>query len=390
MGAGYARYALLIWLLCWSALAAPAQVVKSTPSASSSAPIQVYFGPKAADDPNGVLFNLMRFFDTAQTTIYGSAHEIDMVVVAEKLAEKAAAGIDVEVVVESRWMDLPKDRAAINILKNSKVKLIPDTKKSGLMHNKFFIIDKKRVWTGSTNLTEHCLLFNYNNGIWVEDGRVAENFLNEFYREREGIFGIKGGGATTPYPIAAVGNARVATYFSPEDRPLPKIVAMIGEAKQSIDVLCFVFSSKEITEALLAAHKRGVKIRVLLDNSFSSIGTTSRWKYVPFKELSKDGIACKYDDEVAKVHHKVIIIDGHEVMTGSFNLSNNAAKANNENVLIVDAAEVGGQYEKEFERLWNFFSGDPGKAPEPDYEDKEHDRQAAGEESNEDNNQQPK
>lgn len=351
---------------------------------NQTGPIRVYFGPKAADDPTGVLYNLLKFIDSAQTSLYGSAHEVDMVVVAERLAARAAAGVDVQIVVEARWMALPKDRAAVDILKNSRVKLIPDTKKSGLMHNKFFIADRKRVWTGSTNLTEHCLLYNYNNGIWIEDDRVAANFLTEFYEQREGKFGKKGSGRpNTPYPITTVGTARVATFFSPEDAPLPQIVALINRAKKSVDAYCFVFSSKEIAEAMIAAHKRGVKVRVLFDNSFSSPGSTARWRFVPFKELAKAEIEVKYDDEDAKVHHKVIVVDGAEVLTGSFNLSNNAAKSNDENILIVSSPEIAGRYQAEFERLWSSFSGDPGKAPEPDEEDKDN----AGDDSGDDDNE---
>ncbi|MCS6886249.1 MAG: phospholipase D-like domain-containing protein [Acidobacteriota bacterium] len=346
---------------------------------AQTGPIRVYFGPKAADDPAGVLYNLLKFIDSAQTSLYGSAHEVDMLIVAERLAARAAAGVDVQVVVEARWMTLPKDRAAMDVLKNSRVRLIPDTKKSGLMHNKFFVADKKRVWTGSTNITEHCLLFNYNNGVWIEDERVAANFLTEFYEQREGKFGKKGSGKpNTPYPMTTVGTARVATFFSPEDTPLPQIVSMIERAKKTIDVYCFVFSSKEIAEALIAAHKRGVKVRVLLDNSFSSHGSTARWRYVPYKELAKAEVPVKYDDEEAKLHHKVIVVDGVEVLTGSFNLSNNAAKSNDENILIIYSPEIAGRYQAEFERLWSTFSGDPGEAPEPDDEDESNADEAGG------------
>lgn len=364
---------LTILALFWLLVPVAAQkkpALSSAPAETQTGPIRVYFGPKAADDPTGVLYNLLKFIDSAQTSLYGSAHEVDMLAVAERLAARAAAGVDVQIVVEARWMNLPKDRAALDILKNSRVKLIPDTKKSGLMHNKFFIADRKRVWTGSTNLTEHCLLYNYNNGIWIEDDRVAANFLTEFNEQREGKFGKKGSGKpNTPYPVTTVGTARVATFFSPEDAPLPQIVSLINRAKKSVDAYCFVFSSKEIAEAMIAAHKRGVKVRVLFDNSFSSPGSTARWKYVPFKELAKAEIEVKYDDEDAKIHHKVIVVDGTEVLTGSFNLSNNAAKSNDENIVIISSPEIAGRYQAEFERLWSSFSGDPGKAPEPDEED---------------------
>ena len=72
-------------------LPALAQISKSSaPAAANNATtIQAYFGPKAADDNTGPLFNLLRFLDTAQTSIYGSIHEIDMIVVADNPTKPA-------------------------------------------------------------------------------------------------------------------------------------------------------------------------------------------------------------------------------------------------------------------------------------------------------------
>src|SRR5947209_1470259 len=109
-------------------------------------PIQVFFGPKAADDRDGLYFNLLRFLDSARSTLYGSVHEVDMVSVAEKLAERSRAGVDVQLVVEADWWGNAKNRAARRVLEKARIKVYPDTKKSGLMHNKFFVADGKRVW----------------------------------------------------------------------------------------------------------------------------------------------------------------------------------------------------------------------------------------------------
>lgn len=330
--------------------------------------VQVFFGPKAADDPRGLFFNLMRFLDSAEKSIHGCVHEVDMVAIADKLAEKAKAGVDVQIVVENDWWGGAKNKAARQVLERGQVKVFPDTKKSGLMHNKFFIVDGKRVWTGSTNLTETCLLYNPNNSVWIEDRRIAENFTAEFDEERAGKFGRKGSGKNnTPHPDVALSpSMRVQTYFSPEDKPIPAIVALIDSATEDIDLMCFVFSSREICDALLAAHKRGVKVRVLLDNVFSSNAVTKRWECVPFKELKAAGVACKYDDENSKLHHKVIIVDRKRVLTGSFNFSANAANENDENALIIHSPAVARRYHFEFERLWKYYSGDPGEPPPPE------------------------
>ena len=51
------------------------------------------------------------------------------------------------------------------------------------------------------------------------------------------------------------------------------------------------------------------------------------------------------------MHHKVIIIDGHTVIFGSFNFSNNADKDNDENLLIVDDAGFARPFVEEFDRV---------------------------------------
>ncbi len=360
------------WIGCWFFLAwlTAAAALPSAQTARRDPPLQAFFGPRAADDPEGVYFNLVRFLDSAQQNIYGSVHEVDMIAIAELLAAKADKGLDVHIVVENDWWGGAKNKAARQVLEQSKVKVHPDTKASGLMHNKFFIVDRRRVWTGSTNLTQTCLLYNPNNAVWIEDRRVAANFFVEFDEQRAGKFGKKGSGPNnTPYPLVNVAGSRVETYFSPEDLPIPAIIRLLDGAKERIEIMCFVFSSKEISDAVIKAHKRGVKVRVLLDNAFSLDSVTKRWESVPYKELRAAGVEVKFDDERSKLHHKVIIVDGRSVMTGSFNLSTSAAQDNDENVVILHDRNLARQFLAEFERWWLYYTGDPGDPPPLDKED---------------------
>jgi phosphatidylserine/phosphatidylglycerophosphate/cardiolipin synthase-like enzyme len=55
------------------------------------------------------------------------------------------------------------------------------------------------------------------------------------------------------------------------------------------------------------------------------------------------------------MHHKYMIIDGDELWTGSFNLSDNAEHNTFENMLLFHGSEHGelvAQYEANFESLW--------------------------------------
>ncbi|MFO0826200.1 MAG: hypothetical protein U0792_24295 [Gemmataceae bacterium] len=74
--------------------------------------IKVFFGPKAANDPQGLIPNLLKFLDTAKVTLHASVHEVDMILVAEKFAERAAAGVEVHLIIEADWWNGAKNKAA--------------------------------------------------------------------------------------------------------------------------------------------------------------------------------------------------------------------------------------------------------------------------------------
>lgn len=328
-------------------------------------PIAVFFGPRAADDPEGIYANLQQFLNSANRTLYGSCHEIDMIAVAKTLAERSRQGVEVHLILESDWWSGQKSLAARQVLEASKVRITLDTKKGGLLHNKFFIADQRRVWTGSANLTETCLLYNANATVWIEHPRVAESYYQEFAEQRRKRFGKRDGGvSTTPVvPVELPGGTKVAAYFGPDDEPIKPIVKMIDRANSTVDIACFVFSSPEIGQACKAAHRRGVTVRVLVDNLYASDAATKRWTYVPFRDLSKAGITFRYDNEKSKFHHKMVIVDRQLVMIGSMNLSTTGANENDENLVIIQDKNLGEKCGREFENLWQMYDGKPGEIP---------------------------
>lgn len=69
-------------------------------------------------------------------------------------------------------------------------------------------------------------------------------------------------------------------------------------------------------------------------------------------------VPVKQDGNPSFLHHKVIIVDERIVITGSMNYSTNAEENNDENVIIIDNAEIARLYLQEFERVWN-LANDP-------------------------------
>jgi phosphatidylserine/phosphatidylglycerophosphate/cardiolipin synthase-like enzyme len=342
----------LSWLGSSAANAAPASALPATPG--QTGPVRAYFAPAASDDPAGVYLNLIKFLDTAKVSIHASAHEVDLVSVSQKLAEKAAKGVDVTLIVEQRWWESPKNKAARLTLERGKIKVVPDNRESGLMHNKFFVVDSKRVWMGSTNVTETCMLFNANASLWIDLPKIAECYETEFAEELKGKFGKKRSGkSNTPEKEVTFSGGVIRAYFGPEDDPLEAMVAQINSAKKTIDVMCFVFSSQEASEAMIRAHQRGVKVRVLLDNLFKPEAATARWKYVPAHELLAKDIPVLYDRQRAKLHHKCVIVDNRVVCVGSMNISKNGADENDENMVVLQSLPVAKLFTAQFDQLWN-------------------------------------
>ena len=140
-----------------------------------------------------------------------------------------------------------------------------------------------------------------------------------------------------PDPIL-IGAREVNTCFTPPAGCGTVIAGLISKAQDSIYVQAYGFTSGEIAKALINAHERGVKVRVLLDKS--NIGA----KHSKMRDIRKAGIEVSIDKVSGIAHNKVIIIDKQKVITGSFNFTVGADIRNTENVIIVNDREVAKRY----------------------------------------------
>jgi phosphatidylserine/phosphatidylglycerophosphate/cardiolipin synthase-like enzyme len=138
----------------------------------------------------------------------------------------------------------------------------------------------------------------------------------------------------------------VEVAFSPDRGATELVVKTIGEAKQSIRVAAYSFTSKPIAEALLDAHKRGIDVEVVVDKS----NVTAR--YTAALYLANQGVPVRVDYRYAIMHDKFITVDGVTVEEGSFNYTAAAENRNAENVVVLHNPGVAAQYAHEWERLW--------------------------------------
>lgn len=130
----------------------------------------------------------------------------------------------------------------------------------------------------------------------------------------------------------------IEVRFSPDGGCTDAIVREINAAKTSVLVQAYSFTSTPIAKALVAAHKRGVDIRVIVDKSQRGEKHTSA-DYV-----RNSGIPVSIDARHNIAHNKIMVIDGATIITGSFNFSKNAEEDNAENLLVIRSPELAAQY----------------------------------------------
>src|SRR5512135_1771871 len=110
----------------------------------------------------------------------------------------------------------------------------------------------------------------------------------------------------------------VSVYFSPGGSCTEAVVRALADAKRSVLVQAYSFTSAPIAKALIAAHKRGVAVQVILDKSQKTE------KYTEGDFLVHMGIPTSIDARHAIAHNKVMVIDNTTVVTGSFNFTKSA------------------------------------------------------------------
>lgn len=135
-----------------------------------------------------------------------------------------------------------------------------------------------------------------------------------------------------------VGASEIDICFTPPSGCASVIARHIFLARESIYVQAYGITSNEVVEQLIAAHNRGVKVRVLLDKSnFTN-------KYSKMQQMAGSGIEVSIDRVPGIAHNKVMIIDQSKVITGSFNFTKSADSRNTENVIIVNDQSVASKY----------------------------------------------
>jgi len=155
-----------------------------------------------------------------------------------------------------------------------------------------------------------------------------------------GIFTLlwyQGGCEVKTDPIQISPN-HVEVFFSPKGGCTEAIEKALGQARGTVLIQAYSFTSAPIAKAVVDAHKRGVKVQVILDKS----QRTEKYSSADF--FAHAGIKVQIDDKHKIAHNKVTVIDSNTVITGSFNFTKSAEEGNAENLLVIRSKDLAAKY----------------------------------------------
>jgi len=290
-----------------------------------------------------------------------------------------------------------KQRDAMAIIRNAKIPLIDDTadatKGSSLMHHKFLIADGERLLVTSANFT----MSDIHGDITSPASRgnanallVFENatLVQQYQREFDILWGSSAISQNSAKPRFGVhkpyrgvvradlgGKSSATVQFSPTPRGLGfesstsgLIDRSLQRAQKSVDMALFVFSEQRFSNTLQKLTERfPLNIKVLVEATFAYQWYSEIIDMLGLKLLSpsclKDINNSPWKKPIRSVgvptlengdflHHKFAVIDSKTTIFGSQNWSNAANDKNDDNLLVIEDAEVAKKFTTEFKRLY--------------------------------------
>ncbi len=141
----------------------------------------------------------------------------------------------------------------------------------------------------------------------------------------------------------------IESAFSPDDRAEELILEVIDASRESLRLAAYAFTSPPIMKKLIAAKKRGVDVKIVVDEK----GNRSKASRAAMNLMVNADIPLRTVSSYRIHHDKYIVVDGKHVETGSFNYSQSAAKHNSENVVVIwNSPPIANRYLEHWQSRW--------------------------------------
>ena len=238
-----------------------------------------------------------------------------------------------------------------------------------LMHDKFLIRDGVTLWTGSANFTVGGLEKQDNNCLTLRDqdiiaqyGAIFTDLLDGQHDHARRRSSLQAAHLQT---MQASARPSVATaYFSPsEGEQIEQALMRALASARRVRVMAFLISDPGILSALGRFADPSADIQGIFDPHgmqdvlrYRDANAPEYWFMRDRRFVAAPSHAFNPHAEQDFMHNKVMILDDHLVVTGSFNFSENA-ELNDENMLILNSTQVAAAYTSYFDRLYAAYGG---------------------------------
>ena len=139
-------------------------------------------------------------------------------------------------------------------------------------------------------------------------------------------------------------------FFSPGDDCPRRIRRLLARAQSSVEICVFTITDDRLSSAILDAHRRKVKVRIITDDDKA----TDRGSDA--ERLAEAGVDLRMDRSSYHMHHKFALFDSSLLLTGSYNWTRSAADSNEENFIISGDSRFIKPFSQLFEQLWQQFA----------------------------------
>ncbi len=297
----------------------------------------------SSQDRTSLKATLKESIDGAKRSVLLFSFTLSDTGIIDALNKKAQSGVPVTVVVDRDHLGPITEQKAPNI------EVVTRKEGEGHLHHKLLIIDEKEVWIGSANFTTSA----YENQENLMFRMVSPELAQFLHTEASAIRGdIK---RTDHGPLRVdLLNQTIAFCLLPHDGPRHNaeewincaskqaLIDKINNAKTSIKIAMNVWTSNDLTNAIILAHQRGVKVHVIAPDLFGSLPS-----------LSAAGIPVTVYGRSALLHAKCMCIDDSIVVNGSANWSQSAFTRNDESFVIIES--MTDEQAQAFADYWNYL-----------------------------------
>ncbi|MFM8269841.1 MAG: phospholipase D-like domain-containing protein [Pseudomonadota bacterium] len=378
-----------------------------------------------SESPRSNLVLSLRAILSAKKSIVMNAYELTSYDVAEALIQKLNEGVRVELLQEGQPVggltpeakDIQKKIVkAMEANSGSQIHgywvMTSETPKGKRRfrynHAKYIIIDEKGVMVGSENYSPSgqpepgSISGTRGWQTFIYDEQMARNFLKVFKKDINTVPGdlVTLYSPKIPLPkilgkvadwmdsmqnVASRLENRFSWMLSDEPKTLEAdhvefltspessmvgLMAFIESAQETLDLELMSFNpmwgktgeTSPLFTALVAAAKRGVKIRVLVNDStvfggdndpemklLSMIEAVAKEQKLPITAAIADlpKMRVKY------IHNKGALADGYKTLISSINWNQNSVENNRETAISVDSRTINEHYQSIFDLDWN-------------------------------------